>query len=150
MLGLKTGPKREPYLRHISRRKESPGKGSGILEFEDPLTGGAFSFERKVRLRHACSDGHLAVSYGEPGTKGPAAPELVDLKQDAKKGALVRSLFRLKPVRDHEASWLRLLDLAACDQKIEAATARLSEYLKASEPKRIVYDAVLSSRTTLM
>ena len=85
---LKSGPKREPYLRHISRRKESPGKGLWILEFEDPLTGGAFSFERKVRLRHACGS-TLAVSCKRR--------ELVDLKQDAKKGALVRSLFRLKP-----------------------------------------------------
>lgn len=91
--------KTEPYLRHISRRKESPGKGLWILEFEDPLTGGAFDFSRKVRLRHACSDRHLAVKYRENGTTGPAHPELVDLK-DTKGGAPVRSLFRLKPVRD--------------------------------------------------
>lgn len=91
--------KTEPYLRHISRRKESPGKGLWILEFEDPLTGDAFDFSRKVRLRHACSDRHLAVKYGENDTTGPAQPELVDLK-DTKSGAPVRSLFRLKPVRD--------------------------------------------------
>ena len=133
---LKTGPKREPYLRHISRRKESPGKGLWILEFEDPLTGGAFSFERKVRLRHACSDRHLAVAYGERGTKGPAAPELVDLKQDAKKGALVRSLFRLKPVRDHEAS-SGFACLITHDVRPKNRDGdRTTLYLKASEPKK--------------
>ena len=92
--------------------------------------------DRKVRLRHACSDRHLAVAYGERGTKGPAAPELVDLKQEAKKGALVRSLFRLKPVRDHEAS-SGFACLITHDVRPKSRDGdRTTLYLKASDPKK--------------
>ena len=98
--------------------------------------GRRFSFERKVRLGTLAADRHLAVSYGERGTKGRRRRELVDLKQDAKKGALVRSLFRLKPVRDHEASsgfaCLITHDVRPKNRDGERTTL----YLKASEPKK--------------
>ena len=60
----------------------------------------------------------------------------MDLKQDAKKGALVRSLFRLKPVRDHEAS-SGFACLITHDVRPKSRDGdRTTLYLKASEPKK--------------
>jgi len=88
----------EPYLRHMSRKKDSPGKGLWLFELEDPTRGGPLLHGARVRLRHACSGLYLAVRYAADPAAEPSRPELVSL--GAGRDARARSLFGLRSVKE--------------------------------------------------
>lgn len=87
----------EPYLRHMSRKAASPGKGMWAYELEDPTRGGPLLHGARVRLRHACSGLYLAVRYSSSPDRDPSLPELVAL---VGRDCRARSLFSLRSVKE--------------------------------------------------
>lgn len=124
----------EPYLRHMSRKKASPGKGLWAYEFEDPTTGGPLVHGARVRLRHACSGLYLAVRYSASPDRDPSAPELVAL---VGRDCRARSLFVLRSVKETNGDHVPAAGYA-CLVTHEVRSAKghsIALCLRAKEPK---------------